>query len=94
MLEPGDTVTVEVVAPIAGDQVYVVPLFAVKVVELPEHITVGEATAVIVGVGVTVIATVFVALLQPLVVPVKVYVVLEPGDTLTVEPVNAPGDQL
>lgn len=62
---------VVVLNPVAGLHVYVVAPLAVNVVELPEHIAAGDAVAFTVGVGVTVTATVFVAL-QLLDVPVTV----------------------
>jgi len=47
-----------------------------------------------VGVGFTVTTTVAgITLLQPDVVPITEYVVVEPGDTLTVEPDKKPGIQ-
>lgn len=53
------------------------------------------AEAVTVGVGVTVTVTVWAGLVQPAVVPVTVYVVVEPGVTLTVDVFTPmPGDQL
>jgi hypothetical protein len=62
---------------VAGLHEYVVAPPAVSVVELPEHIAV-EGETVTVGGAVTVITTVCVALQLP-VVPVTVYVVVEPG---------------
>ena len=46
-----------------------------------------------VGVAFTVTTIVLGALLQPDVVPVTVYVVVDPGETLTVEPPMNPGNQ-
>ena len=59
MLDPGDTVTVEVVAPMAGDHEYVEAPPALSVEEPPGQIALGVAdTGVIVGVVLTVTATV------------------------------------
>jgi hypothetical protein len=86
----GDTTTLDPErAP--GFQVYVVAPVPVNVVELPEHIVKGAPDAVTVGVGFTVMVTVFGPLGQPVVVPTKVYVVVVPGDTTTLEPERAPG---
>jgi hypothetical protein len=71
-----------------GDQVYVVAPLAVNVVEFPEHI-VGGAESVTVGVVFTVTTTVAVALAQPPVVPVTLYVVVVVGLADTLEPVVA-----
>jgi len=73
---------------IFGDQAYVVAPLAVNVVELPEHI-VGGADKDTVGVTFTVITTVCAALVQPPVVPVTVYVIVEPGLAVTLAPVVA-----
>jgi len=73
--------------PVAGLHVYVVPPPAVNTVLLPEHIDV-EGETVTVGVGLTVIVTVFVPVHEP-VVPVTVYVVVDAGLALTVVPVVA-----
>ena len=58
----------------------------------PEHIVAGLADAVIVGVMFTVTGTVTGVLGQSVaLVPTTVYVIVDPGDTLTVEPVSPPG---
>jgi len=77
---------------VLGVQVYVEAPLPVKVVELPEHIVTGP---VIPNVGVAFTVTIIVAgaLLQPDAVPVTVYVVVDPGETLTVEPLKKPGIQ-
>jgi len=64
--------------------VYVVAPLADITVEFPEQIVVAP-DAIIVGDGFTVTTTVCCALVQPPVVPVTVYVVVEPGETLTVD---------
>lgn len=53
----GDTLMVELVSP-PGDHVYVVALLPVSVVDEPEHIVAGPATAVSIGFAVTVTTTV------------------------------------
>ena len=88
--EPGDTVTVEVVAAIAGAHVYVVAPLAVNVVELPEHMVGEPADTVMVGVVFTVTTTVFVPVqVTGEVEPVTVYVVVTVGLAVTVAPVVA-----
>jgi hypothetical protein len=57
---------------------------------MPAQIAVGEAAAVTVGLGFTVKIKVAVLEQAPL-APVTVYIVLEPGETVCVEPINAPG---
>jgi hypothetical protein len=76
-----------------GFQVYEAAPDAVKVVCAPAQITVGLALAVTVGFGLTVRASVLV-LVQLLVVPVTVYIVVEEGDTVTLDPVRFPGFQV
>ena len=72
MLDDGDTVTVEVVAPMAGDHEYVEAPPALSVVEPPVQIELGEAvTGVIVGVVFTVTTAVGVTVHVP-VMAVKV----------------------
>jgi len=66
----------------------VVPPLAVKPTVLPEHIVGVGGTTLIVGNGFTVIVTVAVLLHGP-VVPVTVYVVVEPGVAVTLAPVVA-----
>ena len=66
----GLTEIVDVVAPVL--HTYVVPPFAVSVLELPEHIVDGPADTVTVGVGLTVTVTVCGPFVQPLEVPVTV----------------------
>ena len=89
MVEAGETVTdAPVNAP--GFQVYVVAPDADKVDEPPEQIPAGLAEAIIVGVGLTVIATVLVPVQIPL-APVTVYVVEVAGETATVTPDKEPG---
>lgn len=77
---PGLTEIVDVVAPVLHE--YVPAPLAVSVVEPPEHIVAGAADVVTVGVVFTVIVTVAISL-QPLVVPVTVYVVVEAGLAVT-----------
>jgi hypothetical protein len=60
----------------------------------PTHIAVGVAEAVTVGVGVTINVTVAVEVQPMPLAPVKVYVVVEPGVTVTLAPVSAPGFQV
>ena len=60
---------------------------------LPEHIAVGEATAVTVGLGLTIRFNVRVLKHNPF-APLTVYVVDAVGVTTTLLPVNAPGFQL
>ena len=61
----------------------------------PGQIVGVKGATVMVGVGLTVTTTdAGIVLLQPVDVPTTVYVVVVPGDTLTVEPVKAPGDQV
>jgi hypothetical protein len=55
---------------------------------------VGGAEVVTFGNGFTVTTTVCVALVHPAVVPVKVYVVVAAGETVTGEPESEPGIQL
>jgi hypothetical protein len=88
-LEEGLAVTTEplvLLKPVAGLQVYVPAPLAVKVALPPEQM-VAELTLTV-GLGVMVTVEVF-ASVQPLVVPVTVYVVDEPGVAVTVEPVVA-----
>ena len=72
---------------------YVEAPLAESETELPEQIVVVDDDAVTVGVVFTVISCVAVDE-QPLVVPVTVYVVVDPGETVTDVPVNDPGIQL
>ena len=58
----------------------------------PAQITAGDAVAVTVGTGLTIIVRVAV-LLQPARVYVTVYVVVDPGDTVIDGVVAPPGDQ-
>lgn len=93
-MEPGDTLTVEPDKK-PGIQTYVVAPLPVNTVELPEQIVAGPAEAETVGVGLTVTTTVTGAEFeQPVNVPITVYVVVVPGETLTVDPVNPPGVQV
>lgn len=83
VLVPGVTLMLEPVKP-PGCHVYVVAPVTVSVVELPEHIFTGP-DGVIVGLGFTVTTIVWAAPVHAPFVPVTVYVVVEPGDTLTVD---------
>lgn len=80
----------EVPARLPGAQVYVAAPPAVSVVLLPEQIVDAVAETVTVGVAFTVISKVAVPE-QPAVVPVTVYVVVDAGVTVHVEPVWLPG---
>lgn len=60
---------------------------------LPEQIVPPEVVVVTVGEGLTVIVRVAVPV-QPVDVPVTVYVVVVVGETVTEVPVNAPGFQV
>ena len=86
----GDTVMGLIVAPV--DQLYVVPPPAVSVELAPTQIGVGDAEAVITGIGLTVTITVFVLVHAPN-VPTTVYVVVAVGDTVRGFEVPLPGDQ-
>jgi hypothetical protein len=91
VVETGLAVTVAPVValrPVAGAHVYVVAPLAVKLVPTPEHTEADEGVTVTVGVVLTVMATDWVELHEPL-VPVTVYVVVEPGVAVTVAPVVA-----
>jgi hypothetical protein len=63
----------------------------VNVAEAPEHIAVDDAEAVIVGVTLTVSRTVPVRVHPTEFVPDAEYVVVDPGVTVTIDPVKAPG---
>jgi hypothetical protein len=68
--------------------------FAVNVDELPEQTAVGEALAVIVGLGMTSIVIVCDAIQPKLFSPSTVYVVVIVGETIVVDPANNPGFQV
>lgn len=86
-IEPVDALNVA-----AGLHVYAVPPEAVRLTLPPEQIAGDIGATLIVGVAFTVTTTVpGEALVHAPVVPVKLYVVVEPGDTLIVEPVKPPG---
>lgn len=86
----GETVT-EVPLSDPGIHVYVVAPLPVSVAELPEQIVAPVEEIDTVGCAPTVMATVLVPV-QPLpAVPVRVYVVVEPGVTVTEEPLSEPG---
>ena len=90
VVEVGDAVTVEPVvllSPVAGDQEYVVAPLAVSIADCPTQIAGGVGT-VTTGSGLTVTVTCAVAV-HPFKVPVTVYVVVEFGVAVTVEPVVA-----
>jgi hypothetical protein len=70
--------------------VYVDAPLPVIVVELPEQIVPPEVVVVTVGDGFTVMVRVDV-LLQPVDVPVTVYVVVVVGETVTGDPLSEPG---
>ena len=70
------------------------PPSAVKVAVEPKHIAVGLELAVTVGLNITVIAMVFVAIQPKAVVPDTVYTVLVIGLTVTVVPIEPPGFQV
>lgn len=86
----GDTVTV-VPVKLPGFQVYVDAPLAVSVVDEPTQIVGVPAVAVTVGVPTTVTVTwlVFVQPFEP--VPTTVYVVVDVGETVTVDPLRLPG---
>ena len=73
-----------------GIQLYVDAPVALSVVELPEQSVVVPEEAVTVGEVFTVINCVAMDE-QPALVPVTVYVVVEPGETVTGDPVSDPG---
>jgi hypothetical protein len=73
-----------------GIQLYVEAPVAESVTVLPEQMVVVEEDALTTGDGFTLITCVAVPL-QPLLVPVTVYVVIAVGETLTVAPVSEPG---
>jgi hypothetical protein len=77
-----------------GSQVKLVAPLAVSVEEPPEQIEFCEAETVTAGAGVTLIATVFVAVQPFTSVPVTVYVVEVVGATFTLLPLRLPGCQL
>jgi len=70
-----------------GNQLYVVPPEAETVVELPLHIVEGDAEAEMAAVELTVTVTVLVPIQPAALVPVTVYVVVEPGLTVMDAPV-------
>ena len=73
-------------SPAAGVQVYVLAPLAVSKVDCPAQIVAGEET-VTTGIGLTVTVTCAVLVHPAAEVPVTVYVVVETGDAVTVEPV-------
>jgi hypothetical protein len=91
VVEVGDTVLLEPL-PKPPDQLYVLAPLAVNVEVCPLHIDVGLADAVTVGNGFTVTLTVVVAVHTSL-TPVTVYVVVEVGDTVLLEPLPKLCDQ-
>jgi len=91
VVEAGVAVTLAPVValrPVAGAHVYVVAPLAVNPVPVPEHTVAEDGVTVTVGVGVTVIATIWVSVQDPL-VPTTVYVVVVAGVAVTLAPVVA-----
>jgi len=88
----GDTV-LELPVPRLCDQLYVFAPLAVSTEVAPLHIAAGLAVAVTVGVLLTITVTDAMAEQVPL-VPVTVYVIVDEGVTVLLEPVPNPLDQL
>ena len=89
----GDTV-IGLPLTLPGFQTYVVAPLPVSVVDCPEQIVAVPAVAVTVGVGLTVTVIVSESVHPAEIVPVTVYVVVLPGETVTEVPVKLPGIQL
>ena len=75
------------VSPAAGNQLYVVAPLAVSDVLLPLQIVAEGGVTVNVGVGVTEIVTILLSLQPEPELPTTVYVVVDPGLAVTLEPV-------